>query len=112
MVWPMKSADHPKQLTNWLVAFATPIFLARSAYGAYFLFGSLSSFTVVILAMWMPETRGKSLEAIERSFPQPRPIASAQQHSAPLFRRSIQRPELREEVQAQNTFELEESIST
>ncbi|KAF6230378.1 hypothetical protein HO133_004720 [Letharia lupina] len=45
--------------TNWLVAFATPIFLARSSFGAYFLFGGLSLFTLIILALFMPETRGR-----------------------------------------------------
>lgn len=101
-----------KQLTNWLVAFATPVFLAHSAYGAYFLFGSLSTFTAVTLAMWMPETRGKSLEAIERSFPQSRRTTSADQQPASLVRRSVQRPELGEEVQAHNSHELEESVLT
>lgn len=99
MLWLRKTADHPKQLTNWLVAFATPVFLARSAYGAYFLFGALSSFTVVILAYWMPETRGKSLEAIEDSFPHSRRIASGHQLPTPLVRRSVQQAESREELQ-------------
>lgn len=63
--------------------------------------------------MWMPETRGKSLEAIERSFPQSRRITSAdQQQPASLVRRSVQRPELGEEVQAQNSHELGESVLT
>ena len=107
-----RKANELKQLTNRLVAFATPVFLAHSAYGAYFLFGSLSSFTAVTLAMWMPETKGKSLEAIERSFPQPRHITLVDQQPASLVRRSVQRPELGEEVQAQNNHELEDSILT
>ncbi|MCJ1284887.1 hypothetical protein MMC26_004224 [Xylographa opegraphella] len=57
--------------TNWLVAFATPIFLAHSSYGTYFLFGGLSLFTVVVLAMFMPETRGQSLESIQDAFHAP-----------------------------------------
>lgn len=57
--------------------------------------------------MWMPETRGKSLEAIELSFPQPRRTTSANQQSTLLVRRSVQRPELGEEVQAQQNHELE-----
>jgi len=56
------------QFTNWLVAFTTPIFLARSSFGAYFLFGALSLFTVVVLAAYMPETRGLSLESIQDRF--------------------------------------------
>ncbi|MCJ1418776.1 hypothetical protein MMC32_005127 [Xylographa parallela] len=57
--------------TNWLVAFATPIFLAHSSYGTYFLFGGLSLFTVVVLAMFMPETQGQSLESIQDAFHAP-----------------------------------------
>lgn len=53
---------------NWLVAFATPIFLAKSAFGAYFLFGFLILGTVVVLGLYMPETRGRSLEDIQSAF--------------------------------------------
>ena len=59
------------QFTNWLVAFTTPIFLARSSYGAYFLFGGLALSTLIVLALYMPETRGISLEAIQDSFLNP-----------------------------------------
>ncbi|MCJ1475483.1 hypothetical protein MMC13_004146 [Lambiella insularis] len=58
--------------TNWLVAFATPIFLAQSSFGAYFLFGGLALFTVIVLALFMPETRGQSLESIQDAFHAPR----------------------------------------
>lgn len=57
--------------TNWLVAITTPIFLAHSSFGAYFLFGSICLATVVLLAMTMPETRGESLEAIQEAFQKP-----------------------------------------
>jgi MFS family permease len=56
------------QFTNWLVAFTTPIFLARSSYGAYFLFGSFSLLALVVLSIYMPETKGHSLEAIQEGF--------------------------------------------
>lgn len=59
------------QFTNWLVALTTPIFLARSSYGAYFLFGGLSLFTVIVLAILMPETKGQSLESIQDGFHSP-----------------------------------------
>lgn len=61
-----------RQFTNWLVAFTTPIFLAHSAFGAYFLFGALATGTVIVLAVSMPETRGLPLEAIQEAFKQPR----------------------------------------
>ncbi|OCK72682.1 hypothetical protein K432DRAFT_412144 [Lepidopterella palustris CBS 459.81] len=57
-------------IANWLVAFATPIFLARSAYGAYFLFGAIALLTLAVLATCMRETRGQSLEDIQASFAQ------------------------------------------
>ena len=50
------------------MAFATPVFLSRSTYGAYFLFGGFSLFSVVVLAITMPETKGHSLESIQEGF--------------------------------------------
>lgn len=49
----------------------TPILLAKSAYGAYFLFGGLALGTVAVLAAYMPETRGMSLENIQDAFQRP-----------------------------------------
>jgi hypothetical protein len=43
-------ANNWRQFTNWLVAILTPIFLAHSAFGAYFLFGFLALGTVAVLA--------------------------------------------------------------
>ncbi|KAK2035423.1 general substrate transporter [Colletotrichum zoysiae] len=57
--------------TNWLVALITPILLSASAYGAYFLFGALTVLTVVVLTVFMPETRGRSLENIQSEFRRP-----------------------------------------
>ncbi|KAM0818051.1 putative General substrate transporter [Seiridium cardinale] len=57
--------------TNWLVAILTPILLDKSAFGAYFLFGGLALGTVAVLAAYMPETRGRSLEEIQEAFHQP-----------------------------------------
>ena len=79
----------PLQFTNWLVAIITPIFLARSSFGAYFLFGGLTLSTLLILALFMPETRGKSLEAIQDSFRSPNA------HSIRLGRRFLDGPRFR-----------------
>jgi len=57
--------------TNWLVAMVTPVLLSESAYGAYFLFGFLALGTVAVLAAYMPETRGMSLESIQDAFQRP-----------------------------------------
>ncbi|KAK2615523.1 hypothetical protein N8I77_002270 [Diaporthe amygdali] len=57
--------------TNWFVAMLTPILLDKSAFGAYFLFGGLAMFTVLVLGAYMPETRGRSLEDIQQAFHRP-----------------------------------------
>ncbi|KAK3075305.1 hypothetical protein LTR53_001506 [Teratosphaeriaceae sp. CCFEE 6253] len=57
--------------TNGIVALITPILLAKSAFGAYFLFGGLSFGTLVVLALYMPETRGEPLESIQEVFSRP-----------------------------------------
>ncbi|KAI9702867.1 MAG: hypothetical protein M1836_008081 [Candelina mexicana] len=61
-------------ITNFLVALTTPIFLASSSFGVYFLFGGASILTVIVCTIFMPETRGRSLEAIDESFRQPNVI--------------------------------------
>ena len=54
-----------------MVALITPILLAASAFGAYFLFGGLALLTVAVLTVNMPETRGRSLEEIQTDFQRP-----------------------------------------
>lgn len=53
---------------NWIIAFTTPIFLAKSSFGVYFLFGSAALLTAIVSVFWMPETRGRSLEDIDAEF--------------------------------------------
>ncbi|GJC78244.1 high-affinity glucose transporter RGT2 [Colletotrichum liriopes] len=55
-------------LTNFTVALITPILLASSRYGAYFLFGGCTLLTAAICWFWMPETRGRTLSEIQRAF--------------------------------------------
>ncbi|KAH8821422.1 general substrate transporter, partial [Xylogone sp. PMI_703] len=55
-------------VTNWVVAFTTPIFLARSTFGVYFFFGASLILTVWVCLFAMPETKGRSLEDIDSSF--------------------------------------------
>lgn len=57
-----------KQLTNFFVAFITPVLLGASASGIYFLFGGCAILTVIVCSIYMPETRGFSLEAIDERF--------------------------------------------
>ncbi|KAF2705733.1 general substrate transporter [Pleomassaria siparia CBS 279.74] len=55
-------------LSNFLVALVTPTLLAKTSYGAYFLFGSCLFLTAVVCMVFMPETRGRSLDEIEEAF--------------------------------------------
>lgn len=55
-------------IVNWIVAFTTPIFLMKSSYGVYFLFGGSCLVTSMVCFLWMPETRGLSLEEIDHVF--------------------------------------------
>ncbi|KAE8151904.1 hypothetical protein BDV25DRAFT_171028 [Aspergillus avenaceus] len=55
-------------VSNFFVALITPVLLAKSSCAAYFLFGACTLLTVVVCLFWMPETKGKSLEEVEKSF--------------------------------------------
>jgi hypothetical protein len=55
-------------ICNFLVALVTPTLLAKTAYGAYFLFGGCTLLTAITCTLYMPETRGKSLNEIEQTF--------------------------------------------
>jgi len=66
-------------MVNWVVAFTTPIFLEHSSYGVYFLFGCSSLLVVAVCILFMPETRGKSLEEIDASFQSSRVTAQENQ---------------------------------
>jgi len=56
------------QITNFFVAFITPVLLAHSSSGVYFLFAGCSILTVGVCFIYMQETRGHSLEMINDSF--------------------------------------------
>lgn len=55
-------------LTNFTVALITPIILAKTRSGAYFLFGSCTFITAAICWFFMPETRGRTLSEIQHAF--------------------------------------------
>lgn len=61
---------------NFLVALTTPILLSKSSYGAYFLFGGCSILTAIVCALFMPETKGRSLNEIEEAFKKRSPRSS------------------------------------
>lgn len=70
---------------NWIIAFTTPIFLAHSSSGVYFLFGSTALLTVVVCTFWMPETRGRTLEDIDASFHAKRKLGNLELRSEGLM---------------------------
>jgi hypothetical protein len=51
-------------LTNFFVAFITPVILSRSSYAVYFFFGGATILTIAVCMLYMPETRGRDLEDI------------------------------------------------
>ena len=53
---------------NWFVAFICPILLDKSSSAAYFLFGACCALTTMVCYFFMVETKGKSLDEIERAF--------------------------------------------
>ncbi|KAI8163790.1 hypothetical protein K4K49_003481 [Colletotrichum sp. SAR 10_70] len=67
----LSGIDGVVYLCNWIVAMITPILLDKSAFGAYFLFAGLAFGTTAVLAAYMPETRGRSLESIQEAFHRP-----------------------------------------
>lgn len=69
------------------MALITPILLDKSAYGAYFLFGGLTFATLVVLAIYMPETRGQALESIQEVFAQPLRVRGVSTLTSVLRRR-------------------------
>lgn len=52
---------------NLAVSKATPVMLNNIPYGAYFVFGSVN-FVMAIIAFWLPETKGLSLERMDELF--------------------------------------------
>ncbi|KAH9835803.1 general substrate transporter [Rhodofomes roseus] len=55
-------------VVNWIIAFTTPMFLARTSSGPYFLFGSCSLVTTLVCLAFQPETRGATLEEVDKAF--------------------------------------------
>ncbi|KAL8632056.1 hypothetical protein Q9189_002199 [Teloschistes chrysophthalmus] len=61
-------AQSANWICNFIVALITPVFLAHSSYGIYFLFGSAILITGFVCLVYMPESRGKSLQTIHEEF--------------------------------------------
>ncbi|KAL9108571.1 MAG: hypothetical protein Q9227_006657 [Pyrenula ochraceoflavens] len=55
-------------VANFAVALTTPVLLQRSSFGAYILWAGCLLLTAVVCLVFMPETKGRSLEDIEAAF--------------------------------------------
>ncbi|KXJ94823.1 general substrate transporter [Microdochium bolleyi] len=55
-------------LANYIVALTTPVFLASSSFGAYYFWGFTSLACTAACCLVMRETRGRSLEVIEKEY--------------------------------------------
>ena len=55
-------------ITNLVVALTTPVLLSRSNSAAYFFWAGCLLLTAVVCAIFMPETKGRSLDEIEMAF--------------------------------------------
>ncbi|XP_042508115.1 sugar transporter ERD6-like 6 [Macadamia integrifolia] len=55
-------------LTAWLITMTANLLLNWSSGGTFTLYTVLSAFTVVFVALWVPETKGRTLEEIQWSF--------------------------------------------
>jgi hypothetical protein len=66
-------------VSNFLVALTTPVLLAKSSYGAYFLWGGCCVVTVVVSVIFMHETQGRTFVEIEEAFKGKRPTQKRQE---------------------------------
>ncbi|XVF17905.1 hypothetical protein REPUB_Repub10bG0164900 [Reevesia pubescens] len=59
-------------LANWLMSWAITmtanLLLTWSGGGTFTLYAIVAAFTIVFVALWVPETKGRSLEEIQSSF--------------------------------------------
>ncbi|KAK3945338.1 sugar transport protein [Diplogelasinospora grovesii] len=61
-------AQSANWIANYIVALTTPVLISRSTFGAYYFFAFCTLFTTIMIAIFMSETKGHSLEAIEQRY--------------------------------------------
>ena len=99
---------------NWVIAFTTPLFLSKSSSGPYFLFGACSLLTTLVCFAFQPETKGASLEEVDKAFEvSPWRVALAKHRSARLHARRQSGPmeqsrEMGDDLDDMNVIELPE----
>ncbi|KAF3522655.1 hypothetical protein F2Q69_00050278 [Brassica cretica] len=53
---------------SWLITMTANLLLAWSSGGTFTLYGLICAFTVVFVTLWVPETKGKTLEELQALF--------------------------------------------
>ncbi|CAN7052896.1 unnamed protein product [Brassica rapa subsp. trilocularis] len=53
---------------SWLITMTANLLLAWSSGGTFTLYGLVCAFTVVFVTLWVPETKGKTLEELQALF--------------------------------------------
>ncbi|KAF9682279.1 hypothetical protein SADUNF_Sadunf05G0092300 [Salix dunnii] len=55
-------------LTSWLVTMTANLLMTWSSAGTFTIYTVVSAFTVIFVSLWVPETKGRTLEEIQSSF--------------------------------------------
>lgn len=55
-------------LTSWAVTVTANLLLSWSKGGTFAIYTLMTAFTIVFVTLWVPETKGRTLEEIQRSF--------------------------------------------
>ncbi|XP_022775316.1 sugar transporter ERD6-like 6 [Durio zibethinus] len=55
-------------LTSWAITMTANLLLTWSGGGTFTIYAIVAAFTIVFVALWVPETKGRSLEEIQSSF--------------------------------------------
>ncbi|GAA0148568.1 hypothetical protein LIER_36753 [Lithospermum erythrorhizon] len=55
-------------LAAWLVTMSAPLLLTWSSGGTFLIYAIISAFTLTFVTLWVPETKGRTLEEIQASF--------------------------------------------
>ncbi|XP_061950111.1 sugar transporter ERD6-like 6 [Populus nigra] len=55
-------------LASWLVTMTANLLMSWSSAGTFTIYTVVSAFTVIFVSLWVPETKGRTLEEIQLSF--------------------------------------------
>ncbi|XP_020523443.1 sugar transporter ERD6-like 6 isoform X2 [Amborella trichopoda] len=55
-------------LTSWVITMTANLLLTWSSAGTFTIYAFVSAFTLLFIVLWVPETKGRTLEEIQSSF--------------------------------------------